>query len=137
VNATAADCGLERNPRALPPDGVGGAVKRLVDRSTSFFWAASCGQIYPELRRPRRRVRYELTASGRVVLLEWLRAPSATYALRDEALLKVFFADALEPDESIKLVRAFRGQQRVVLDRLYEVEASRPVDAGVPAVALP
>jgi DNA-binding PadR family transcriptional regulator len=54
------------------------------------------GQIYPELRRlegaglvevverggRRRRVRYELTASGRAALLAWLRVPSATYELR-------------------------------------------------------
>ena len=26
-------------------------IKRMVDRSTRFFWAASYGQIYPELRR--------------------------------------------------------------------------------------
>jgi DNA-binding PadR family transcriptional regulator len=26
-------------------------VKATVDRSTRFFWAASYGQIYPELRR--------------------------------------------------------------------------------------
>jgi len=26
-------------------------IKGLVDRSTRFFWAASYGQIYPELRR--------------------------------------------------------------------------------------
>jgi PadR family transcriptional regulator AphA len=150
VNATAADCGLERNPRALPPDGVGGGVKRFLDRSTRFFWAASYGQIYPELRRlegavlvpvverggRRRRVRYELTASGRAALLEWLRSPSATSELRDEALLKLFFADALEPDEAIELVRSFRAQQRAVLDRLYEIEAGIPADAGFPAVAL-
>jgi hypothetical protein len=43
VNATAADCALERNPQAVPPDGVGGAVNRVVDRSTRFFWAASYG----------------------------------------------------------------------------------------------
>ena len=26
-------------------------IKAIVDRSTRFFWAASYGQIYPELRR--------------------------------------------------------------------------------------
>ena len=26
-------------------------IKALVDRSTRFFWAASYGQIYPELRK--------------------------------------------------------------------------------------
>src|SRR3954465_5468018 len=30
---------------------TGYEIKQLVDRSTRFFWAASYGQIYPELRR--------------------------------------------------------------------------------------
>jgi hypothetical protein len=83
-----------------------------------------------------RRVRYELTASRLAALLEWLRAPSATYELRDEALLKLSFADALDPDEAIELVRSFRAQRRAVLDRLYEVEAAIAADARFPAVAL-
>ena len=30
-------------------------IKAVVDRSTRFFWAASYGQIYPELRRLEQR----------------------------------------------------------------------------------
>ena len=30
-------------------------IKALVDKSTRFFWAASYGQIYPELQRLARR----------------------------------------------------------------------------------
>ena len=32
-------------------------IKQLVDKSTRHFWAASYGQIYPELRRLEERVR--------------------------------------------------------------------------------
>jgi PadR family transcriptional regulator AphA len=134
--------------RARPRSGY--EIKRFVDRSTRFFWAASYGQIYPELRRleeagfvevverggGRRRVRYGLTASGRAALLEWLTSPSATYELRDESLLKLFFADALELGEAIELVRSFRAQRQAVLERLYEVEAGIPEDAGFPGVTL-
>ena len=38
-----------RNARPGPKSGY--EIKGLVDRSTRFFWAASYGQIYPELRR--------------------------------------------------------------------------------------
>ena len=33
---------------------TGYEIKQLVDVSTRFFWAASYGQIYPELKRSRR-----------------------------------------------------------------------------------
>src|SRR5262245_58171028 len=83
-------------------------IKQLVDKATRFFWAASYGQIYPELRRlreqgliegeesadgSRRRVRFSLTPAGHEALRDWLTTPDAGYELRDEALLKLFFAD--------------------------------------------
>src|SRR5579859_5004595 len=66
---------------------TGYEIKQLVDRSTRHFWAASYGQIYPELRRleeqglvqsrpepsgARARTVYELTEAGRQALDEWL-----------------------------------------------------------------
>ena len=65
-------------------------IKRVTDRSTRFFWGASYGQIYPELRRleaaglvesraePRGRVPrhvYELTPEGRLAFESWLSEP--------------------------------------------------------------
>ena len=62
-------------------------VKAVVDRSVRFFWTASYGQIYPELRRlseaglvkgtmeptsGRRRTVYRITAAGRRALEDWL-----------------------------------------------------------------
>src|SRR5436190_22940597 len=66
---------------------TGYEIKSLVDVSTRFFWAASYGQIYPELRRleeaglvsgtdddsdGRRRRAYELTEAGERALRDWL-----------------------------------------------------------------
>src|SRR5437763_9646562 len=81
---------LDHGPRS------GYDIKAVVDRSTRFFWAASYGQIYPELRRlehdgliesesaPRgareRRV-YRLTAAGREALTAWLLGPMVTIEL--------------------------------------------------------
>ena len=86
-------------------------IKATVDRSTRFFWAASYGQIYPELRRleddrpgrgeelSHRRdgsgTEYTLTDAGQAELVRWLEAPAQMPELRDESLLKLFFADAL------------------------------------------
>src|SRR3954451_15414131 len=82
-------------------------IKQLVDISTRFFWAASYGQIYPELKRledaglivgeddpngGRRRRAYSLTPAGVAALDEWVRSEEVPiYELRDEALLKLFF----------------------------------------------
>ena len=129
-------------------------IKRLVDRSTRFFWAASYGQIYPELRRleeeglvegtseprgGRKRRVYRLTPAGRRALRAWLLAPGAGYETRDEGLLKLFFADALPPDEALALVRSFREEREGVLARLLEIEATIPARArreGFPLLVL-
>jgi PadR family transcriptional regulator AphA len=124
---------------------TGYEIKRLVDHSTRFFWAASYGQIYPELRRleeegliagaseprgERKRRVYRLTPAGRRALRKWLLAPGVSYELRDEGLLKLFFADALEPDEALDLVRSLREQQEAVLGRLRDVERAIPKGAA-------
>jgi PadR family transcriptional regulator, regulatory protein AphA len=117
---------------------TGYEIKALVDRSTRFFWAASYGQIYPELKRlereglirgepeprgGRRRRSYTLTPAGERALNEWLRSSEdPTFALRDEALLKFFFAGELEPDEAIAHVRAMRAQHEEILANLSEIE---------------
>ena len=93
---------------------TGYEIKRVTDRSTRFFWGASYGQIYPELRRleqrglvaardePRGRVRrrvYSLTDLGRAELETWLRGERELFEVRDEGLLRLFFGDLVEPRE--------------------------------------
>ena len=121
--------------RARPRSGY--EIKQLVDSATRFFWAASYGQIYPELRRleqrglisgqkeprgGRQRVVYSLTPAGRTALEEWLRSPDAAYELRDERLLKLFFADALGPEATLDLLQAVRRDREAILSRLREIE---------------
>jgi DNA-binding PadR family transcriptional regulator len=116
---------------------TGYEIKQLVDRSTRFFWAASYGQIYPELHRlqqaglvageadpqgGRKRNRYALTADGRARLHEWLRAPAAGYELRDEGLLKLFFARDLDAAGRLGVIRALRADRETVLEQLREIE---------------
>jgi PadR family transcriptional regulator AphA len=118
--------------------GTGYDIKASVDQSTRFFWAASYGQIYPELRRleeaglvegkssptgGRKRREYELTAAGRVVLLRWLEAPASMPELRDESLLKLFFADALPREQAIEQLRMRRAGHAEFLALLREIQA--------------
>jgi DNA-binding PadR family transcriptional regulator len=104
---------------------TGYEIKRAIDLSTRFFWTASYGQIYPELRRleerglvearaaPRggvKRNSYRLTETGETVLRDWLTdSESFLFELRDEHLLRFFFGDLLARDE---IVANLRAQQR-------------------------
>src|SRR5258707_5256589 len=112
-------------------------IKALVDGTTRFFWAASYSQIYPELKRlseaglvkgvdtptgGRRRTVYEITADGEEELRAWLRQPPQTYEMREEGLLKLFFADALPREEAVEIVRAMRAHRLAVSAQLREME---------------
>ncbi|MGH2844641.1 MAG: PadR family transcriptional regulator [Thermoleophilaceae bacterium] len=112
-------------------------IKAAVDRSTRFFWAASYGQIYPELRRlaeaglvegdavdagGRRRTLYSLTAAGRDALAEWLAEPPQAFETRDEGLLKLFFASAA-PETAEATLAAKQRHHEATVARLREIEA--------------
>jgi DNA-binding PadR family transcriptional regulator len=116
----------------------GYVIKQLVDRSTRHFWAASYGQIYPELRRleddelitgrpdpsgGRAKMAYDLTAEGERALRNWLRSDeSLTYELRDEGMLKLFFSD-VEPGSALRTVRAMREVHERKREQLLEIRA--------------
>jgi len=112
-------------------------IKAVVDNSTRFFWAASYGQIYPELKRlaeaglivgsdvptgGRKRTVYEITADGEEELRAWLRQAPQTFEMRDEGLLKLFFADALPRDEAVEILRAMKAQRLAINERLRAIE---------------
>ena len=129
---------------------TGYEIKQVVDVSTRFFWAASYGQIYPELRRleeqgliasedggpeanGRQRRPYELTAAGEEALASWLRSPEEMlYEHRDEGKLKLFFSDVLEPEERVELVRSMRATHEQQVERLRSIEDSAREFGGGP-----
>ena len=113
-------------------------MKRVVDRSTRFFWAGSYGQIYPELRRLERegliegedapnggRTRrvYRLTAAGRDTLREWLLGSATTIEYRDESLLRLFFADALPRGQALALLEGRKRGHEAYLEVLHAIDA--------------
>jgi PadR family transcriptional regulator AphA len=117
---------------------TGYEIKQAVEVSTSFFWGASYGQIYPELRRlaeagllaasdaPRggvRRTEYHLTAEGERVLKEWLSGDDfGIFEMRDELLLRFFFGDALSSEDARAVVRKMRERSEWILERFRELE---------------
>ena len=131
---------VRREPRS------GYEIKAMVDKTTRFFWAASYGQIYPELKRlseaglvvgvdsptgGRRRTVYEITADGEEELRAWLRQPPQTFEMREEGLLKLFFAEALPPEEAVEIVRAMRAHRLAINAQLRAMEEAK-ADSGDP-----
>ena len=118
---------------------TGYEIKSLVDVSTRFFWAASYGQIYPELARleklglvrgqrdpddARRRKAYHLTEEGRRALRDWLTSSEPLHLeLRHEGMLKLFFSDGLPREEQLAQLRAMRAAHAEVGDQLRSIEA--------------
>jgi PadR family transcriptional regulator AphA len=99
-------------------------IKAGVDRSIRYFWAASYGQIYPELKRlegagwiagedapngGRTRRVYALQPAGEQALRDWLHGSETRVEMRDESLLRLFFADTLPSEDALGLLRA-RGR---------------------------
>jgi len=127
-------------------------IKAVVDNSTRFFWAASYGQIYPELKRlaeaglivgsdvptgGRKRTVYEITADGEEELRAWLRQEPETFEMRDEGLLKLFFADALPREEAVQILRSMREQRQAVYEQLRAIEQLKgEIDDPFPMIVL-
>lgn len=126
---------VSREPRS------GYEIKSVVDNTTRFFWAASYGQIYPELKRlseaglvkgidasrgDRKRTVYAITADGEAELKDWLRKPPETAEMREEGLLKLFFAGVLKPAEAVETLRSM---QRMRLDLVARLRAMEPEKA--------
>ena len=113
-------------------------IKQLADMTTRHFWATSYGQIYPELRRlsqaglikaedasrgTRQRTLYHLTAKGRQALHAWVADETVQpVEIRDEMLLKLFFADAMSGKETVKHLGAMRRRHQEVAAGLREHE---------------
>jgi PadR family transcriptional regulator, regulatory protein AphA len=127
---------------ALQPSS-GYDVKRIIDKSIRHFWAASYGQIYPELRRlveagwitkedassgGRRRLLYRITSAGRKALLEWEHGYETRIELRDESLLRLFFADTLPREEALGLLQARREGYRQMLAYLRGLDDGQGED---------
>jgi DNA-binding PadR family transcriptional regulator len=127
-------------------------IKAVVDNSTRFFWAASYGQIYPELKRlseaglvtgsdaptgGRRRTIYEITADGEEELRAWLRQEPETFEMRDEGLLKLFFADALPREEALAILRSMRARRLAVNQQLQDLKQMKgELDDPFPMIVL-
>jgi len=114
-------------------------IKQLVDTSARFFWAASYGQIYPELKKlekaglisgddssrgARQRTTFRLTAAGRRAARDWMEQPTEVLETRDEGLLKLFFAGSIEPKRAAEIARERAAISRAKAEQLRGIRAA-------------
>jgi PadR family transcriptional regulator, regulatory protein AphA len=112
-------------------------IKRIVDRSIRHFWAASYGQIYPELtkleaagwiagedggRGGRSRRVFTITPAGDEALQAWLVGSETRIELRDESLLRLFFADTAPAELGLGLLQARRAGYEGMLAQLRSLD---------------
>jgi PadR family transcriptional regulator, regulatory protein AphA len=126
---------------AMVRDGIdtGYRIKQQLDRVASFFWSASYGQIYPELRRlegaglvvgrdvkagGRLRREFALTKAGERELERWLAEPAQpTLWLRNEAVLRLMLVDWDDRDLVRKNLAELR---RFSVEQLEAMKALEP-----------
>ncbi len=107
-------------------------IGRAVERSVRFFWALGPPQVYAELKRleadglleghddargHRARRVFTPTAAGRAALERWLEQDDEQpLELRDAELLRLFFADATEPQVAHARIDAIRARSRRAIE---------------------
>jgi PadR family transcriptional regulator AphA len=114
-------------------------IRKAIQQSIAHIWSESFGQIYPTLRKlvdrglvqaraggpqgKRDRQVYALTAKGRAHLAQWLAQPAQSQPVRNELLLKLFFARHMPPEAALQHVRKFRREQEQYLDLYAQIDS--------------
>ncbi len=120
---------------AGPVTGYG--LRQRIAGSVGHFWQESYGQLYPTLRQlaaeklvvarashgapGRGATTYHLTPRGREALASWVALPAATERVRNEVLLKLFFAGAVPPAVMMRNLDGVAAEvraQRAELERI-------------------
>ncbi|HTD10339.1 MAG TPA: PadR family transcriptional regulator [Solirubrobacteraceae bacterium] len=129
-------------------------IKQMVELSIRFFWTISQAQIYPSLetlervglisgraeprgKRPRRV--YDITEQGNAELERWLSDDEPIpFELRDIALVKLFFAEAMDREQALALLVRVkeRSEQQIVTLRHIEPAAELVDQQGNPSPLL-
>ena len=123
-------------------DGIntGYRIKQAIERLGTFFWTASYGQIYPDLKKleaaglisgverrsagGRVRREYSLTDAGAAELQRWLAEPTEpAFWIRNEGLLRLMACDWEDREIVLKNLDELRT---LTADRLEEMRALEP-----------
>lgn len=128
-------------------------LKQHIDNSVRFFFAASYGQIYPELKKlseaglvegvdsptgGRARTAYAITDAGHEELRGWLLEAQNKIEMRDQGILRIFFSDDLPHEQRIAKIKELRAERLAGLEVLETIKlpedqlpADHPVMPGL------
>lgn len=112
-------------------------LKQWMAKSTSNFFDASFGSIYPALKKMETRgsitVRkvveggklkklYSITQAGTAEFMDWLEKPIEITKSHPDPLVKLFFFGSLPKEMAIKSLRLFIAEVKKILSELKEYE---------------
>ncbi len=111
-------------------------LKKLMGKSTPYYWSGNNNQIYTSLvqlhkdglvtnevqhqeRYPSRKI-YTITDKGTEALKDWLLAPPELPLLRNPFLVQLAWADQLDPEQLVRLLKQYEEGVRMQLLTLRE-----------------
>lgn len=112
-------------------------IKRLIGISTSLFYNASYGSIYPTLKKleegglltaneavenGRYKKIYKLTEEGHQDLIAWLENPPKPIVIKNDMLVRLFFYHNLSQEKILELTAAHIEQLKAFRQELDEIE---------------
>jgi PadR family transcriptional regulator AphA len=112
-------------------------IRQSIEASVAHFWNESYGQIYPILKglaqdglitpgkngnALRGRREYAITAKGRAALEAWLGTPARKDVVRNELLLKLFFARNAPFERALHHLEDYRRSQVAELQQFRSME---------------
>ena len=123
---------------------TGYAIKQGLERVATFFWTASYGQIYPDLRKleaagmitgrdqaagGRLRREYRLTDEGKRALHGWLAEPAEPAVwIRHEGIMRLMLVDWDDRELVLKNIGELRRTSAERLETIGELEP--PLERG-------
>lgn len=122
-------------------DMSGYDMKQWMTHSTSYFYDASFGSIYPALKRlvqkgmvtyeestggSKYKKIYKINETGRAYFLEWLREPMVFEITKQDHLIRIFFYEHLPKERAIANLKDFVGQIEPVADKLTREKEEIP-----------
>ena len=114
-------------------------IKRLISISTSLFYNASYGSIYPTLKKMeeaglveaeeavengRFKKIYALTSAGRKEFMAWLEEPPKPIVIKNDMLLRLFFYRHLPREKVLSITAAHIEQLKAFKLELEEIETA-------------